>query len=168
MVQISSGVPPRCGTDRTSDQQTGMSYRLRWSTEYLVSFCMKRFSLLGQCPQPRTVRVDWSRSFEGLKLLGKRKLRKNLTHTKRVNEEIVLNFVYIPVTGSAPWNKAELCGTIQEIHLPTMQTAVTKSFQYPMCSVGGFSEGINNTNGGSNTCPQHRNLVVALSICCML
>jgi hypothetical protein len=129
---------------------------------------MESFPLLGQCPQPRKTHVDRCKSTAELELLGGQKLRQNLTHTKCVNEEMVLNFVYIPVTGSVPWQRVEFYGIIQEIHLPTDQAAVTKCFQYPMSSRGGFSESVSNIWGEGVTCLPRHNPIVALSICCML
>lgn len=64
----------------------------------------------------------------------------NMTHTKCVNEEVVLNLVHIPLSGSVPWRRGEFCGIVQKIHFLTDLTAAVKSPQYRMSSGGKISE----------------------------
>jgi len=63
---------------------------------------------------------------------------RNLIHTERVNEEIVLDVIYISKMGLALGGKADSRGILQEVHLPTGHANFTELFQYVVGPGSGF------------------------------
>lgn len=89
-----------------------------------------------------------------------------MTHTKRIDKEMVLDFIYISVSRSVI-EESRVCETIQEVHLLNDRNAVMDCFQYPMSSGGGFSE-LNGEVGVRITCLPHHSPTVVFSLFGML
>lgn len=88
-------------------------------------------------------------------------------HTKCINQEIVLDFIYIPrVTFNR--GRANSHGDVQKVHLLSSHPVIAMPFQYVVSSSSRFS-GTETTQGGRGvTGPLRHSLDVFVSALCML
>ena len=95
-----SGLPevlPQRSVDMLSGQQTETSCQLRLPRKMLFGLCIQSLpGIPAQCHRPRITHVDWRRSSGELEQSGGEGSNGNSTHTKCVDQEIVLNLVYVP------------------------------------------------------------------------
>ena len=90
----------------------------------------------------------------------------NVTHTKGINQEIILDLVYVPRPRSVYGGKVDPHGVIQEVHLPTGQAHFTEFFRYVMSPRSGIRTLGVRAAGGEITGLLHRNPAVAVSVSC--
>ena len=72
---------------------------------------------------------------------------KNVIHTKRVNEEVVLDLVHVPRMGLALQRSADSRRIVQKVHLPTGQANIMQFSQYVVGPGTGFRKMKLNTGG---------------------
>ena len=85
----------------------------------------------------------------------------NVTRTERVNQEIVLDLIYVPRVRLVYRGKSNTHEIAQEIHLPTGQADLTEFFRYVVSPGRGFSKLA--ADGGKGRSPVCCIVVLSLS-----
>jgi len=149
-----------------SNQQTEKSCQLKLSGKVLVGLRTydHRPYLCGVTgpEQPMLIGTDCPENWNCQSGEGS---NGDATHTERVDQEIVLDLVYVPRMRSA-LEKANCHGTAQEVHLLTGRTDFTEFLQYVMSPGSGFSERKANAGGRDITGLPRRSVAVVVSTLC--